>query len=93
MAHEATAADPVPAFRAMFDRLSEPWAPAVEELLQSRNQPGQGYAVSRVGGEESQRWRTRLAPDDIAVATGVLDSFSGAAAGPAALWSSSPAVV
>ena len=73
--HEAMCADPTNAFRALYTDLGLTWIPAADRYLQSVNQPGEGFATSRVTQDAPHRWRSRLSRQEKTAVQRVLGQF------------------
>jgi hypothetical protein len=73
--HAELCADPVGRFRSLVDDLALAWTDDTEALVVRSNRPGRGYDLHRVAAEQRDRWRTRLTPEDVSIAAGVLAQF------------------
>jgi hypothetical protein len=92
VSHEANSADPLAAFRKIFEHLSLPWTEDVARALSDSNKPGVGYETNRRAAEEATRWRSRLPEGDQAIVRDVIASFEAVSPAAAALWQTSPAL-
>ena len=65
--HEVLCRDPHAEYRKLFDAIGLDWSDEVESHNERANRPGAGYETNRIAGEQSGKWRERMAPDDAAV--------------------------
>ncbi len=62
--HEVLCRDPHAEYRKLFDAIGLDWSDEVESHNERANRPGAGYETNRIAGEQSGKWRERMAPDD-----------------------------
>ena len=73
--HEVLCRYPHAEYRKLFDAIGLDWSDEVESHIERANRPGEGYETNRIAGEQSGKWRERMAPDDARVAAGVIARF------------------
>lgn len=73
--HEDLCREPQVRIREVCDRLGLPWSAAVERFLHEANRPGDGFSHVRITREQPNRWRGRLADDQVAEIEAVLNQF------------------
>ena len=73
--HEVLCRDPHAEYRKLFDAIGLDWSDEVESHIERANRPGEGYETYRIAGEQSGKWRERMAPDDARVAADVIARF------------------
>jgi hypothetical protein len=77
--HDETCEDPVGRLRALVAAVGLTWTADTEEFVTGSNRTGKQWETSRVASEQTQRWRSRLAPNDVRSALQVLVQFPIAA--------------
>jgi hypothetical protein len=73
--HEELCVDPVARFRELYAELGLRWNPRAEEYLVSNDRPGEGFPTQRVSADQSDGWKRRLDPSQIATVQRVLARF------------------
>jgi hypothetical protein len=73
--HEEVLADPVPQLEGVARGLGLSWTEGASAWVVASDRPGEGYELARVADEQRGRWRTRLAPDELAVVASIVDRF------------------
>lgn len=74
--HEDICRSPKEGFQSLAEALALPWSAEGGRAIDDWNRPGHGYETHRVAVDLPRAWESRLSPEDIEEATGVLERFS-----------------
>jgi hypothetical protein len=73
--HEDVCIDPQTRFMQICTEVGLEWSERAERFLNETNQPGTGYVVRRITGDQPDRWRSRLDDQQAAEITAVVSAF------------------
>lgn len=73
--HSRICEDPPARLRELVDAIGLTWTADTETFVLDSDQPGTVWQTKRVAGDQRDRWRTRLTPDDARAAAAVLRQF------------------
>jgi hypothetical protein len=73
--HEDLCVDSATRMRELAERLDLVWSDAADRFVRESDRDGTGFATTRVASALPDRWRERLAPDDVDVIRAVLRTF------------------
>jgi hypothetical protein len=75
--HEELCVDAAVRLRQLAERVGLEWSDAADRFVRESDRDGAGFATTRVASAQPDRWRDRLATEDVDAIRGVLRGFPG----------------